>query len=221
MNYFAHGRHYTDDPYFMAGTAVPDWLNVVDRRVRARSKNAAKFTDAPDPRMAALAKGVVQHHHDDDWFHRTAAFAELSLHFTKLVRTALAGDDGMRPSFLGHILVELLLDAVLIEEDPSRLDAYYEALQTLDGPFVEAGVAQIAGREPAGLHLLIPKFCQVRFLWDYQDDEKLLMRLGQVMQRVKLPPLPDKLAQTFPEARQMVAQRCDELLSGETPQTIE
>jgi hypothetical protein len=221
MNYFAHGRYYTRDPYFMAGTAVPDWLNVVDRRVRARSKGAAKFVDDADPRMAALAKGVMQHHHDDDWFHRTAAFAELSLHFTKLVRSVLADDDGMRPSFLGHILVELLLDAVLIEENPSGLDAYYATLQSLDGPFIEAGVAKIAGREPTGLHLLIPKFCQVRFLWDYQDDEKLLMRLGQVMQRVKLPPLPDILAQTFPEARRMVAQRRDELLAGENPRTIE
>ena len=33
MNYFAHGVRFLEDPYFLAGTAVPDWLSVVDRRV--------------------------------------------------------------------------------------------------------------------------------------------------------------------------------------------
>ena len=41
MNYFAHGRHFIDQPYLLAGTAVPDWLNVVDRSVRARPARAA------------------------------------------------------------------------------------------------------------------------------------------------------------------------------------
>ena len=40
MNYFAHGYAFLDDPYFLAGTAVPDWLSVIDRRMRARSKLA-------------------------------------------------------------------------------------------------------------------------------------------------------------------------------------
>ena len=38
MNYFAHGWNYVDAPYVLAGTAVPDWLSVVDRRVRARAR---------------------------------------------------------------------------------------------------------------------------------------------------------------------------------------
>ena len=32
MNYFAHALPFLDQPYFMAGTAVPDWLTVVDRQ---------------------------------------------------------------------------------------------------------------------------------------------------------------------------------------------
>src|SRR5687768_7726430 len=111
MNYFAHGRRYVHDAYFLSGTAVPDWLNVVDRRVRVRSKAAQQFVDDSDPQVAALARGIVQHHYDDQWFHQTRAFAELSLRFTLEIRELLQPDDGFRPSFLGHILVELLLDA--------------------------------------------------------------------------------------------------------------
>src|SRR5262245_57450005 len=125
MNYFAHGRAFVDDPYFLAGTAVPDWLNVVDRRVRVRSKHAAAHLDAADPRIARVAAGVLQHCQDDAWFHNTRAFAELSLSLCGMLRQRLPADEGFRPYFLGHILVEILLDAALIAEQPERLEAYY------------------------------------------------------------------------------------------------
>ena len=167
MNYFAHGRAYVDDRYFLAGTAVPDWLSVVDRRVRARSAGAAPLVDDSDPQVAAVARGIVQHHHDDGWFHQTRAFAELSWEFTVLVRDALPPDDGLRPSFLGHILVELLLDAALIEEQVDQLDAYYKAVDEIDAKLVQSVVNRIATRSTEHLALLIPRFSAERFLYDY------------------------------------------------------
>lgn len=216
MNYFAHGRRFVHDPYFLAGTAVPDWLSVVDRKVRARSKNAAKFVADPDPRVAAVARGVMQHHHDDDWFHQTRAFAELSLRFTVAVRDLLPPDDGLRPSFLGHILVELLLDSHLAAQTPELLDAYYRAMESLDPAVVEGAVNQMATRTTDRLAVLIPRFSAERFLYDYAEDGKLLTRLNHVMRRVKLPPLPDMLATLFPEARRLVGERQAELLAGES-----
>lgn len=212
MNYFAHGRRFIDDPYFLAGTAVPDWLNVADRQVRVRGKHAAVYTSDPDPRMASLARGVAQHHHDDAWFHETTAFAELSWRLTARIRDALAPDDGLRPSFLGHILVEILLDAVLIAEEPARLEAYYAAMESLDAEFVQAGVNRMAPKPSDRLALLLPLFSQERFLFDYADDEKLCYRLNQVMRRVKLAALPDEFRGLLPEARREVAQMKDDLL---------
>jgi len=212
VNYFAHGRRFIDDPYFLAGTAVPDWLNVVDRRVRVRGKHAQVYANDPDPRLAALARGIAQHHHDDGWFHSTAAFAELSWRLTVRIRDALAPDDGLRPSFLGHILVEILLDAVLIAEEPARLEAYYAAMQTLDAEFVQAGVNRMAPQASDRLALLLPRFSRERFLFDYADDENLCYRLNQVLRRVKLAVLPDEFRGLLPEARREVAERKSALL---------
>lgn len=212
MNYFAHGRRYTNQPYFLAGTAVPDWLSVVDRRMRLPSKRAAPALDDPDPRRAALAAGVMQHHHDDRWFHQTRAFAELSLGFAAALRAWLADDEGFRPSFLGHILVELLLDAELIREQPQQLDDYYAALESLDAAYVAEAINSLATRTNDRLAWLIPRFCSERFLYDYLEDAKLLRRLNHVMQRVGLPLLPAELIEFLPEARRQVRQRRDELL---------
>jgi hypothetical protein len=216
MNYFAHGRRFLDDPYFLAGTAVPDWLNVADRRVRVRSKHAQTLLGDDDPRIAALAQGIAQHHHDDAWFHQTAAFAELSWSFTAVIRDALAPDPGMRPSFLGHILVELLLDAALIAHAPQQLEAYYQALSLVEPLLIQAAVNRASPRSTDRLAPLIPAFISSRFLFDYTDDQGLWRRLNGVMSRVHLPALPRSFIDLLPEARRRVAARQSDLLAGES-----
>ncbi len=215
MNYFTHGYRYLDNPYFVAGTAVPDWLSVVNRGVRARSRLAAPFTGDPDPRVAAIAHGIMRHHHDDAWFHQTRAFAELNLEFTREVRLRLPADDGFRPSFLGHILVELLLDATLVEDNPAALDAYYAVMDDLDPYVVSRAVNQMTNQPTGMLAFFIPRFSAERFLYDYAQDGTLLYRLNHVMRRVRLPALPERLMEFFPEARRRVRERAAELLGGE------
>ena len=214
MNYFAHGRRFTSDPFFLAGTAVPDWLGVVDRQVRVRSRHADAWSACDDPCVAAVARGVRQHLADDAWFHETLAFAECSMAIGRMVRDVLPTDDGFRPHFLGHILVEILLDAELIAEDPAALAAYYRAMNSLDAAAVESAVNRIAPRGTSNLATFIGLFSRERFLYDYQDDGKLLFRLNQVMRRVRLPTLPPQMSEVFPEARRLVSARGHELLTA-------
>ena len=212
MNYFAHGHQVLNDPYFLAGTAVPDWLSVVDRKVRAHRHRALPFVSHPNSSIAALARGIVQHHHDDAWFHATDAFNQITWRVTSLCDDALPKDEGYRPSFLGHILVELLLDAALIDADPPRLARYYASLETIDPATVERAVSEIAGRPAQNLAWFIDRFRQVRFLRDYADDLKLIFRLNQVMSRVNLLPLPDSFCTAVRAARQVVATHATQLL---------
>ena len=213
MNYFAHGLHFVDEPYVLAGTAVPDWLNVVNRRAKARSSLAQPFVDDADECVANIARGILRHHSDDRWFHQTRAFAELSLQFTVAIRDRLSTDTGFRPSFVGHILVELLLDAELIEQSPERLARYYSALDSLDPKRVAQIVNRMCTRTVDSLAVLIPRFSSARFLYDYTDDEKLLARVNNVMDRIRLPLLPAELAEYFPAARHAVRFRVQELLN--------
>jgi len=217
VNYFSHGFRFVDDPYVLAGTAVPDWLSVADRRVRARAARARPLIGDPDPCLSAVARGVVQHHHDDAWFHDTDAFNDACWQVTRLCRAALPPDEGFRPSFLGHILVEILLDAELAAADPGALDRYYAAIGQLDPLTAQAAVNQIAAVPTDRLAWFIERFCQERFLWDYADDAKLLFRLNQVMRRVRLSPLPDSFQSVLPATRQIVSARASDLLMQHIP----
>jgi hypothetical protein len=213
MNYLAHGWRFTGDPYFLAGTAVPDWLCVADRSVRVRSKRAAQWTSG-NSETAAVARGICQHHADDHWFHGRPVFAELSLEFSARVRRALPADEGLRAWFVGHVLVELLLDAALIEQQPALLATYYAAMDRVDPGVVERVVNQIGPRSTDRLQRFVQLFCQVRFLYDYTDDGKLVMRLNQVMQRAALPALPDSFVELLPAMREAVRRNQIELLGS-------
>lgn len=213
MNYLAHGWRFSDEPYVLAGTAAPDWLSVIDRKTRLRSRRAAEFVADADPIVAAIARGVVQHHIDDGWFHATPAFNEMSLQFAVEIRELLPGDEGFRPSFLGHIIIELLLDRALAEDDPSRLDNYYAALIRLHSTHTERAISHLATRPIDRIATLIPRFITERFLYDYLDDAKLLTRLNHVMHRVGLPQLPPTMLEIIPSLRQRVRARMIELLT--------
>jgi hypothetical protein len=216
MNYFAHAAALLDveGPCFVAGTAVPDWLTVADRQVRIRARHLWSAVDGSDPAAAALAGGMLQHLADDGRFHETRWFAETSLALMAASREVLRGDLGLRPAFLGHLLVEVLLDATLIAEEPGRLDRYYRILDEVDAAWVQGAVNRLAPRPTARLAVMICGFRRERILWDYLEDAKLLVRLNQVMRRVGLDPLPQRFRDVLPGARDLVARRKGELLEG-------
>jgi hypothetical protein len=212
MNYFAHAVAFLDKPYFLAGTAVPDWLGVVDRTIRIRSKHAALLADDTDPPTSAIARGILQHFRDDARFHETRAFAELLLELTALLRDLLADEGGFRPSFLAHLLMEVLVDASLIAENPAPVETYYRVLDSLDAELIQRVVNRMTHRPTTHLAYMIERFCQERILWDYLEDDKLLVRLNQVMHRVGFAHLPDGIREVLPQIRRRVAEKTAALL---------
>lgn len=212
MNYLAHALRYLDRPWFAAGTAVPDWLSVADRQVRVRSRILEPIIETlGSHEEREIACGILQHLSDDQWFHATPGFALATNRLTVAFR-ALDPDPDFPASFLGHVVMELLLDVALMERHPGALDRYYEGLREVDGHLVQ-GVVNRAARTPTErLSRLIPLFIEERFLVDYPDPERLLRRLNQVLRRVKLPDLPQTALPVLREGTAIVEEHFHALL---------
>ena len=145
---------------------------------------------------------------------KPAPFAETTLELSAQTRSVLPADGSFRPSFLAHVLSEVLLDWTLAEENPGGLDTYYRALEAVNPATVEEAVNLMTARATDRLAPMICLFCRERILYDYGRDDKLLVRMNQVMRRVGFPPLPDGVQELLPAARQLVRRRRHELLEG-------
>ncbi len=213
MNYFAHGMQYIDRPYFLAGTAVPDWLSAVDRKVRMRTRYVAPFADGSGTIQAEIAAGVLQHLEDDQWFHRTRAFIETSAELALLFRSALGNEDAFRPGLLGHIVTELILDGILIQQNLRLLDDYYASLQKINADAVQNAVNRMTQHATTSrLATLIGSFQQEQFLRDYLDPTQLVYRLNQVMRRIKLKQVPNEIEDVIKTAWSVVTNQIGHLL---------
>lgn len=215
MNYFCHALNHLDRPYFMAGTAVPDWLSVADRRVRFRPQHLAPFVDSEETVLSEVAAGTLQHLQDDDWFHATRGFFEVTTEIAALFRKGLGQEGDFHYGFLGHVGMEMLLDAVLIERFPRHFDRYYQTLADVDPAAIQDSINQMARVPTDRLAWFIGLFRVEQFLRDYASDDRLFIRLNQVMSRVKLTQLPTQAIGVLQEARLLVRGRIRDLLPAE------
>lgn len=216
MNYFAHAIRFLDRPVFAIATGLPDMLSVVDRRMRLRARRVEPFADGSGSFEAEVAAGALQHLEDDRWFHSTRCFVETCADLTRLFRETIGDEDGgARCAFLGHIVTELQLDGVLIEQYPELLDRYYELLDEVDAAAIEESVNRMATKTSDRLAWLIERFREAQFMRDYVDPSRLKFRLNQIMLRVRLAELPDTLEAALAESWDIVRERFDGLLPRE------
>ncbi len=216
MNCLSHAWRFLDDGYFAAGTCVPDWLGMIDRKVRVRRKNARAFLEQGEigETQRAIAAGILQHLDDDDWFHGSRAFSETSLQLSQMTGAFPGCEPGHRAGFVGHILVELLLDACIEEDRPGTIQRYYHVIGMVSAFQLQTTVNQLAAHSTWQMESFLRRYMQESFLFDYLDDGRLLYRLNRVLSRVRLEPLGEDFVQVIDAAREIVRGRWRELLAG-------
>lgn len=212
MNFLSHALPYLDDPLLAVATGIPDWLSVVDRKIRARGRMAQVHLDSDDVELRMVAHGILRHIEDDRWFHGTEAFVDTNMRLAIGLRELLPGDAGFRPTFVAHILIEMLLDSFWIRDDRGSAERYYAAIEMVGFETIQRCVNTITGKPTDRLSSVIERFVDARFLYDYLDHDKLLVRLNQVMNRVGLVPLPADVRDWLPEAKKLVESRRRRLL---------
>lgn len=213
MNYLAHGYRFLDSPEFVAGTAIPDWLRVASPRIRARARLVdAALPVTPDGPERILLQGIRQHHRDDDTFHSSILFQQICETLAGKFRKQMPDPYDHRPGLLGHIVTELLLDNELATRDTELLPRYYAVLANLDPEWIQTTVNTIVYRPAERLAEFIRIFHELQFLYDYADNNRLMMRLNQVLSRAELRPLTSTVFPVFEEGRELLRRQADLLL---------
>lgn len=176
MNFLAH--YYfdkSDDIYHNVGLVLPDLC-------RTFCKGHLQLDKSFDiPQFNALKHGATKHITKDKIFHQSAYFKETQQAVSNIIDHEATWP---RKWFLNHILVEIMLDRVLMDMHPTLCSQFYADLQQADTGIIEAFL-KACGIEDYHLfgHQFV-KFNEYQFIFNYLHNEKLIIALSKVYQKV-------------------------------------
>ena len=164
MHFLSH--YYVDrsknDPFFVLGALLPDIIPHFTKTYN--SKIRYKEWDIGEP-LASIHRGVLRHFELDAVFHSSLVFKE-SCHLATQRMSAEGLDrEKYRFWFLSHITIELMLDRILIMNEPNLANQYYKVLNYVDINKLSAYLNFIATDEEKSKILTnFIRFLDVRFL---------------------------------------------------------
>ncbi len=159
------------------GSALPDLWSVLARRplplVVQRRLEVTPGQDA-----IALAKGIRSHLAADAAFHGHPVFRERVAWLAPRIEPVW---QGLRhASLAAHVLVEMVLDAWIVEREPARLDDYYACFSPLQNRTAAMLSASDAPMETEVMAVL-DRFSGTQFLRDYATPEGTVDRFARLL----------------------------------------
>lgn len=184
MNYLSHYYFDKDDnrPHYILGLILPDLVRTFNRQ-RLHKQIIGEHWVAP---IQALQEGVNKHHHIDKLFHGSKFFKTYNKKaFKELQEIELRGITKYK-HFVSHVLIEMLLDRLLLKEDVNTGFTFYSKLNATDKYiFMDYfhHIPAIKG-DLEELWDFFQRFCSLKFLFDYQHNDGMILRLNEVMKRI-------------------------------------
>jgi len=130
VNYLSH--YYfdrdEDNKYFNIGLILPDLARSHIAKLRINPYKNITFTTKE---IASMNDGCNKHFASDRKFHNWMTFVDLTNKATDMIRES--GDkDINRDYFITHIMVEILLDKILLDQNPTLADDFYAMIDSVE-----------------------------------------------------------------------------------------
>ena len=201
MNLVAH--FYLDrqrvNSYFTVGAATPDLLSIYNSRLRIKQRHLRKLTEEERGRVnPPFLDGLQRHFFADGVFHTSPLFHSETKRVSNMLVDYFPDLNIERKFFIGHILLELLLDKVLITRHPGILESYYGHFESLQ-PFrdVRQSLEIAVGHELPNYERYLSRFLRRKYLYHYADPEHLAWLLRHILRRVRISNTEYILSPTF------------------------
>ncbi|RKR85185.1 hypothetical protein BDD43_5447 [Mucilaginibacter gracilis] len=182
MNFLSHfyfDRH-TTDPYHILGTVLPDLLKNADKSFNIHPEKLPKH---PDNAVNCIIEGWKRHLEVDKYFHSSAFFTHHS-HQLKLVLAPAIVGSVVKPFFLGHIALELILDNLLITKSKLNVDEFYHHLDRIEAEKLEIFFSYSGLDNSAKFFKFFADFKKHRYLHTYAESAQIAYALKRICMRV-------------------------------------
>ena len=181
MNFLSH--YYFDrdttDCYFTLGTVLPDLLKNADKSIILHPEKL----EHTNPQVNSIIRGWNKHLLVDKYFHSSDFFLHHSHTLKNLLTPAIAGSP-VKPFFLGHITIELILDNLLLTTHKVSVADFYNHLDNCTEETINEFLAFAGMKNPAIFSKFYDGFKKSRYLNTYADLSQVTYALKRICMRV-------------------------------------
>jgi acyl carrier protein phosphodiesterase len=184
MNFLSHFyfERTNQDENMVIGTVLPDLVKNANKDWNLYpQKKADLFTG--NQQLNSLLLGWKRHLEVDLLFHSSAFFDTETAKLKQLLLPIL-GDSKVRPSFLAHIGVELVLDHLLVVNAKIDISSFYDHLNKVDDTVIDAFLKKCGSEDTEKFFHFLNSFRSSRYLLSYQKIENISYALQRICMRL-------------------------------------
>lgn len=188
MNFLSHfyfDKH-SDNPDLVLGTVLPDLVKNARKDWNLHpEKNAGLFKTSIEN---SILEGWKRHLAVDRHFHNSDFFIEHTGEIRKAIAPALK-DSVVRPSFLAHISLELMLDSTLLTENHIQAEDLYSHLRQSDRQALNRFLELNNIGDTSHFFNFFDKFIAENYLNSYRESHNIMYALNRICMRIWKDPL--------------------------------
>jgi hypothetical protein len=181
MNFLSH--YYFDrdttNSYHTLGTVLPDLLKNADKNIIIHPEKLHH----DNPAINDIIKGWQKHLEVDRHFHSSDFFINHSHQLKLLLRPVIAGSP-VKPFFLGHIAIELILDNLLITTGKVSVSDFYAHLNACNNEVIREFLNFSGLKDTDRFFRFYEKFKSSRYLETYVETQQIAYALKRICMRI-------------------------------------
>ena len=199
MNFLSHYyfERKNQDSNMVLGTVLPDLVKNAHKDWNLYPQKQEELF-LGDENLISLLKGWKRHLEVDLIFHSSDFFiAEMAK--LKQLLLPILNDSPVRPSFLAHIGVELVLDHLLVVNGKININSFYDHLQAVDDNSLNTFLIKCGSADTEQFFKFFNSFKSSRYLLSYQKIENISYALQRICMRLWAHPFDEETVSLLTE----------------------
>jgi hypothetical protein len=171
------------------GVILPDLIKNADKFWNIHpQKTPAIYQDDQD--LNAIFRGWQKHLEVDNYFHTSEFFKTETANLKKLILPCVTAGP-VKPFFLAHIGLELMLDHLLLHSGMINIETFYQQLHQAKNNSLREFLSKAEIPDQQIFNTFLNEFLESRYLFSYQKLHNISYALKRICMRIWNNPFTD------------------------------
>lgn len=184
MNFLSHYyfERNNPDPYVVMGVVLPDLVKNADKYWNIHpQKTPDLYQDKPV--LQSILHGWQKHLEVDNYFHTSNFFKTETANLKRFILPCVTAGP-VKPFFLAHIALELMLDHLLLHSGMINIETFYNQLEQANSSALDLFLRKAELPDHAIFNAFLRDFLDSRYLFSYQKLASISYALNRICMRI-------------------------------------